>query len=314
MDFKKLRTFRAAAQFQNFSDASAHLGYVQSAVTNQIKALEDELQTRLFKRTGRGVALTEAGLKLQQYCEKLFNLRDEATLAVKGDSVVKPVVRIAGYETLLTYRLPEVIRNFHQTHPNTHIQVQPVAVKQLRQLVLNEAIDVALIFDDTDVSATHQLAGLKQQALGEEPVVVVASPKHPLVGKADVSLADLAGETLLLTEQGCYYRNRFEKALIQAGAMTGTLIEFTSIEAIKACVAGGTGIAAISKISVQSQLDSGEIAEIKMTDLALSVGVLLVTKPKTHNHSVNAFIRHLTQGHNLQGASNVEQVATTLPP
>ena len=273
----------------------------QSAVTNQIKALEDELQTRLFKRTGRGVALTEAGLKLQQYCEKLFNLRDEATLAVKGDSVVKPVVRIAGYETLLTYRLPEVIRNFHQTFPDTHIQVQPVAVKQLRQLVLNEAIDVALIFDDTDVSATHQLAGLKQQALGEEPVVVVASPKHPLVGKADVSLADLAGETLLLTEQGCYYRNRFEKALIQAGALTGTLIEFTSIEAI-------------SKISVQSQLDSGEIAEIKMTDLALSVSVLLVTKPKTHNHSVNAFIRHLTQGHNLQGASNVEQAATTLPP
>lgn len=296
MDFKKLRTFRAAAQFQNFSDASAHLGYVQSAVTNQIKALEDELQTTLFRRTGRGVALTDAGLKLQEYCEKLFNLRDEATQAIKGDTAHKATVRIAGYETLLTYRLPEEIQTFHHNHPETNLQIQPVAVKQLRQLVLSEEIDLALIFDDPDVNATHQLTGLEQYSLGEEQIIIVASPSHPLATKQEITINDLAGETLLLTEQGCHYRNRFEKALIQAGALTGTLIEFTSIEAIKVCVRSGTGIAAISKVSVLSQLDKGEISELKIEGLSLSVGVLLVSKHKTHNNSVNAFIQQLTRG------------------
>lgn len=63
MDFKKLRTFQCAAQTLNFSEASSQLGYVQSAVTNQIKALESELSTQLFERNGRGVALTDAGEK-----------------------------------------------------------------------------------------------------------------------------------------------------------------------------------------------------------------------------------------------------------
>ncbi len=60
LDFKKLRTFQCAAQTLNFSEASNQLGYVQSAVTNQIKALEEELDTKLFERNGRGVALTGA--------------------------------------------------------------------------------------------------------------------------------------------------------------------------------------------------------------------------------------------------------------
>ena len=82
MDFKRLRTFRAAAQFQNFSEASNHLGYVQSAVTTQIRSLEEELGARLFTRTGRGVALTSAGQKLQEYSDRLFSLRAEATDAM----------------------------------------------------------------------------------------------------------------------------------------------------------------------------------------------------------------------------------------
>lgn len=289
MDFKKLRTFQAAAQLQNFSDASLHLGYVQSAVTSQIKALEDELDTTLFSRNGRGVTLTEAGKKLQDYCEKLFSLREEATQAVKGQQNKNQLVRIAGYETILTYRLPQIIHHFNQQYPDTRLQIQPVGVKQLRQMILTDQADIAFIFDQLDATQNQQISGLQQTKLGKEEIIVIAAPEHPLANKPNLHIQDLAGQTLLLTEQGCYYRNHFEKALIQAGAFTGTLLEFTSIEAIKACVKTGTGIAAISKVSVQSLLDTGEVVELTIHDLALAVDLLLVSKPQQHSQSVKAF-------------------------
>lgn len=295
MDFKRLRTFRVAAQLQNFSDASSHLGYVQSAVTSQIKALEEELDTVLFKRNGRGVSLTEAGRKLLEYCDKLFSLRDEATLAVKGKTQTQQLVRIAGYETILTYRLPQIIHQFNQQFPDTQLQIQPVGVKQLRQLILADRADIAFIFDEMESGHSQRIAGLQQTKLGSEKIVVIASPTHPLAQSRDLTINDLAGHTLLLTEQGCYYRNHFEKALIQAGAFTGTLLEFTSIEAIKACVKTGTGIAAISKVSVQSLLDAGEVVELNIADLSLSVDLLLVSKQKQHNQAVQAFIEQAQQ-------------------
>ncbi|BDX05015.1 LysR family transcriptional regulator [Planctobacterium marinum] len=291
MDFKKLRTFRIAAQLQNFSDASSHLGYVQSAVTSQIKSLEEELETPLFRRNGRGVSLTEAGNKLLEYCDKLFSLREEATLAVKGQTLSRQLIRIAGYETILTYRLPYIIHDFNQQYPEVQLQIQPVGVKQLRQLILTDQADIAFIFDELVAGQSQPIAGLQQIKLGSEEIVVIAAADHPLAQQQSLTINDLAGHTLLLTEQGCYYRNHFEKALIQAGAFTGTLLEFTSIEAIKACVRTGTGIGAISKVSVQPQLDTGEIVALPIKDLSLSVDLLLVSKQEQHNEIVHAFIQ-----------------------
>lgn len=290
MDFKRLRTFRTAAQFQNFSEASNHLGYVQSAVTTQIRALEEELGTQLFTRTGRGVTLTAAGEKLQQYSNKLFDLREEAKDAIKGADIEHQVVRIAGYETILTYLLPKIIHRFNQRFPKAQMYVEPIGVKQLRQIVSSEKVDMAFVFDDAASVTKQHMAGLQHRHFGKEEIVIIASPQHSLCEKSQVFARDLLGETLLLTEQGCYYRNQFENALIQAGSLTGTLLEFTSIEAIKACVKIGTGIAAISKVSIEKELQSGEIVQLNWQDRPLTADLALVWKDKQQSRVVEEFI------------------------
>lgn len=278
MDFKRLRTFKAAAQFLNFSEASSHLGYVQSAVTTQIQALEEELATVLFKRTGRGVALTQAGEKLLEYCDKLFSLRSEAINSIQGIQDDAGILRIAGYETILTYRLPAIIHQFNQQFPNARLHIQPIGVKQLRQLVISEQVDLALIFDEALDNQKQTIPGLEQLNCQQEEVVIIASKHHPIAQKTEIFPWDLANQTLLLTEQGCYYRNRFERALIQAGALTGNIMEFTSIEAIKACVKLGTGIAAISKISVTKELNTGELVALPWQGDNLGVNLQLIWK------------------------------------
>lgn len=288
MDFKRLRTFEAAAQFQSFSEASNQLGYVQSAVTTQIRSLEEELETQLFVRNGRGVALTPAGEKLQEYTQKLFGLRAEAREAVKSASAEAGIIRIAGYETILTYLLPQLIHNYSRTHPKVQLHIQPIGVRQLRQMVNAEVVDMAFIFEDA--SSKQASTGLQRKILGQEDVIVVAAPTHALAKQSTVHAADLTGETLLLTERGCYYRNQFESALIQAGALTGTVLEFTSIEAIKSCVKLGTGIAAISKVSVEKDLQKGEICQLNWQDTPLSVDISLVWKDKAQPTAVQRFM------------------------
>jgi DNA-binding transcriptional LysR family regulator len=291
MDFKRLRTFRTAAQFLNFSEASNHLGYVQSAVTTQIRSLEEELGTQLFTRNGRGVALTAAGQKLQEYSERLFSLRNEAQDAINGVHEQTQKLRIAGYETILTYLLPNIIHQFNQRFPKSQLFVQPIGVKQLKQIVSSEMVDLAFVFDDAAATTKQYMAGLEHRHFGKEDIIVIAPPEHELCNLDSVYAKDLTGETLLLTEQGCYYRNQFESALIRAGALTGTLLEFTSIEAIKACVKIGTGIAAISKVSVEKELASGEVVELSWKDKPLSADVALVWKNKEQSHIVQEFMK-----------------------
>ena len=290
MDFKRLRTFRAAAQFQNFSEASNHLGYVQSAVTTQIRYLEEELGARLFTRTGRGVSLTSAGQKLQEYSDRLFSLRAEATDAIKSADEEQQNLRIAGYETILTYLLPNIIHRFSQKFPKAQLHIQPIGVKQLRQMVSSEMVDMAFVFDDASSATKQHMAGLQHQHFGHEEIIVIAAPNHSLCDKTEVFARDVEGETLLLTEQGCYYRNQFENALIQAGALTGTLLEFTSIEAIKSCVKIGTGVAAISKVSVQRELAAGEIVQLNWQDRPLNADIALVWKDKAQPKIVQEFM------------------------
>lgn len=286
MDFKKLRTFRAAARLLNFSEASDQLGYVQSAVTNQIKMLEDELQTELFTRNGRGVSLTPAGAKLLEYADKLFLLRDEAKSAVTGVETHQEQLNIAGYETILTYRLPKIIHTFRQQQPQVNISIKPVSVRLLKSQVSNGDIDIAFVLEQTS-----DIAGLGQLTLPSEEVILIASPENRLTAQRSVNATDLAGETILLTEQGCNYRNKFERALIKGGAYNGHSVEFVSIEAIKSCVKMGTGIAAVSKISVERELESGELSQLNWAGDDLSVAVTAIWKKKpTESELVKEFL------------------------
>ncbi|WP_028109488.1 LysR family transcriptional regulator [Ferrimonas futtsuensis] len=267
MDFKQLRTFSAAARLGSFSEAAHQLGYVQSAITNQIRTLESQLGTQLFSRNGRGVELTPAGATLLEYADRLFTLRQEAQDAVKQGSQLSGEVTLAGYETLLTYRMPAVLDRFLRDHPQIRLNVQPLSVKLLKTQVLSGQVDIALLLEES-----FELKGLTSRHLGEEEVVVIAAPNHPLASQVRVTAADLAGENLLLTEPGCSYRNRFERALIRAGAYNGNRMEFTSIEAIKSCARLGTGIGAISRISVEGELSRGELVALDWEGESLNSG------------------------------------------
>lgn len=279
MDFKKLATFRSAAHTLNFSETAGQLGYVQSAVTNQIKALEEELSVSLFERNGRGVTLTPAGTKLLDYSQRLFELREEAKSALIDSNCQHqlPPIRIGGYETILTYYLPILLRSFSHKQPKAQFHIQALPVASLKNEIASEKLDVAFILEKR-----FARAGLTIHTYAREPVVIVCATNHELAQRTDLTITDLGNQHLLLTEQGCCYRNQFERALIDVGAFTGQVSEFASIETIKQCALMGMGIAALSYASVADELKQGKLQQLNIQALEIDTELQMAVNNQRH--------------------------------
>ena len=286
MEFKQLKTFRTAARTESFSETAQILCYVQSAVTAHIKALESELNVKLFDRHGRNVRLTQAGRQLYEYTEQLFDLREQAETAVRSTQSVVGKLSIAAYETVFTYRLPSIITHFSKQYPKVQLSVNSLNVRQLSEQVINHQIDIAFPLGHEDIAERFS-----RYALRKENIIVIAAPDHPLSQKVAVTAEDLNGETILLTEQSCQYRKKFLQALNEGKQFQHNYLEFVSIEAIKSCVSLGLGVAALSQVSVQNELDAGKLVALDWAGPDLSITLYMIwSNHRWLSPAVKAFI------------------------
>src|SRR5580698_2385596 len=112
LDLRQVRTFLEVARTRSFTRAAAQLYYAQSSVTAQVQLLEKDLGLPLFNRLGRQVELTSAGRQFLSYAERLICLAEEARLSVQKNGEIAGPLVVSASESLLTYRLPELLRTF----------------------------------------------------------------------------------------------------------------------------------------------------------------------------------------------------------
>jgi DNA-binding transcriptional LysR family regulator len=283
MELRQLQTFRIIAQTLSFTRAADTLNYAQSSVSSQIQ----ELGALLFERLGRKVVLTDAGKRLLHYAEKILTLTEEARTVVANQEEPAGTLTITAPETLCTYRLPAVLDQFRQQFPRVELIFRPYDRYNSWERQLAEGIaDAALILSEP-IQTTQALL----EPLVHERIFVLTSPEHSLTRCASVSLADLAGETLLLTEAGCAYRLLFERALHQLGVRLGMILEFHSVEAIKQCTMSGLGVAVLPEVAVRAEVDQGRLAVLPFTDQEFTMLTLLAWhKDKWLSPALRAFL------------------------
>jgi DNA-binding transcriptional LysR family regulator len=269
MDPRTLATFRTAARTLSFTRTAAELNYAQSSITAQMKALEGDLGTALFRRQGNRLELTEPGRRFLGYAERLLGLMEEAREVVRNGA--EGLVRFSAAETLCTYRLPPVLTAFTARHPGVRLQFLPLPVRELKGRLLDGTLGAAFVLEEP-----FRHAGLEVRLLRPEPVGIYAPPGHRLAAAGAVTALDLVGEQCLFTDAGCSYRNQFEHALIAAGAHPNTRLEFQSIEAIKRCVELGMGIAPLPDVAAAAELRVGRLVRLAWRDQPLDLASHLV--------------------------------------
>ena len=193
MEFRQLRTFRVVANHLSFTRAAEELFMAQSSVSAQIRALEDELDLRLFDRIGRRVIVTDAGQKLYEYARRIEEMTDEIRSEITGAKNVRGSLTIRVPETVASAYMPAVVEHFHADNPQVRLKLIHCTELQLREELNSGRIDLAFLITDS----VH-FSEVNVRMLKTENLILVSSPTHSLTHKKRFALKDLTGQTVLL--------------------------------------------------------------------------------------------------------------------
>ncbi|BBB90558.1 MAG TPA: LysR family transcriptional regulator [Methylomusa anaerophila] len=286
MELRQLKTFVMIVRLRSFTKASDVLNYAQSTVTSQIQSLEEELGTLLFERIGRQVQLTKDGESLLLYAEQIVKLADAAKDVLTTSSHPQGTLRIGTPESFCLNRLPELIKDYRWRYPEVEIKLSFGICCDFLKSVRNNNVDLAFFYDEI-----LEDSDLVVHVLYDEPVLILASPQHPLVQKKRITFQDLNGQSLILTESGCRYRARFEKAMSNAKVQPCTTLEISSVEVQKRFTMDNQGLAVLSKTAVDNELAQGLLTALPWAGPSFDVKVQLVYhKDKWLSPALKAFI------------------------
>ena len=256
LDLRELKTFRAVAAEKSFTRAARDLHYAQSSVTAQIQSLEEGLGVPLFDRLGRRIELTVAGRQLLLYAERLLTLAEEAQRSVANDGRPVGTLTVLAPETLLAYRLPNLLKRFQSQYPA--IQLSLSAVESCGAAGdIEPSVDIAFSLD-----VPLRAPQLEVQLLRTEPIVLVVAPGHALAGKKKLKADALAAEQVLVNERACSYRSLFERTLRAEDVTVTRSLEFLSVEAIKQCALASMGVAVLPEVVVHRELKQGMLVAL----------------------------------------------------
>jgi DNA-binding transcriptional LysR family regulator len=254
MEVRQLQIFRTLADELNFTRTAEMVHTVQSNVTSQIKALEDELGTPLFDRLGRRVTLTDAGRRFLPFAEQALAAMEQGQRAIQVGAEPSGPLRIGAPESVLTYRLPQVLRAYRRRFPHVELTFRPFSSMTLCAKLESGKFDMAIHMSDAIPNQA-----LKSIRIRTEQVFLLSDVAHPLAKLSTVKPTDLAGQMLLLTEAGCTYREKLDRVLALQNIRPGNVTEFSSVEAIKQCVIAGMGLALLPAIVVSRELRQHQI-------------------------------------------------------
>lgn len=215
--------------------AASRLHRVPSNVTTRIKQLEGRLGVSLFRRQGRGLALTEPGRILLGHAERLLTMAELAEEEVRT-GVMRGVLKLGSLESTAAARLPPLLSAFHLQNPMMSIELQPGMTDGLLRMLDRNEIDAAFVAEPFERGRLSVLPAF------EEELTLISAKGMPKI--RDVQ--DLNGKTIVVFPHGCSYRRRLTEWLAAEGVSPGRILEFGSYHAIVACVAAATGIGIIS--------------------------------------------------------------------
>jgi DNA-binding transcriptional LysR family regulator len=285
MEIRQLEIFRILAHELSFTRAAERAHCVQSNVTVQIRSIEEELGVPLFERMGRRVQLTLHGKRLLPYAEKVLHLMNEAATVTVGRDAPAGTLIIGSPESVLTYRIPQVAQKFRARFPEVELVFRACGTRELQPQLEQGLLDFGLVIDD-DAGDSH----LQVEGLCPEALTLLVRPGHELSLRASVRAADLRGQTLLLTDRGCAYRSKLERALAQAVVTPKSVMEFSNVETIKQCAVLGMGVACLPAMVAKIEVSQGKLTALPWKGPSLSMQTLLVWhKDKWLSPAMHAF-------------------------
>ena len=248
LDVKRMRILKEVADRGSFSAAAEALSYTQSAVSQQIAALEREAGTQLVTRGSRGIRLTEAGEALVRHADAILTRLADAEAELEAIAGLRGGrLRLAAFPTVGATLVPLAIANFRERHPDIELTVRQLEPEDSLPLLKCGELDIALTIEPNSI---HDTEGLESTFLLEDPMFAALPLNHKLAHKPRVRLKDMADESWISTTDACSCGDLVRSHCIRMGFEPKVTFESDDYLAIQGLIAAGVGVALIPTLAL----------------------------------------------------------------
>jgi DNA-binding transcriptional LysR family regulator len=270
VDLASLQVFQTVVREKSFSRAAEKLYRTQPAVSIAIRKLEDWVGQPLFVRGSGAKMLTDAGLLLSEYADRMLNLREEIR---KGMQQLRGLERgqlsMGVNESSIHALLPELDR-YREVHPGIQVRVHRVFSRDVPREVLNHHLDIGVISylpEERELAATE---------FYRDSLVLVVWPGHRLAKSREVDISELGQEEFVAHIVESPYRQRVVQMFARHRVPLQMAIELPTIESIKRCVETKRGIAIVPRMCAEREIERGDLHELRIRQMRVVRKLYLV--------------------------------------
>jgi len=265
MDTRQLAAFCAVVERKSFSQAAERLGVTQPAVSLQIRSLEQRLGRQLLDRSGRRVEPTEAGRRLYASAQRLLAAEEHLLedLDADDEGAITGTLELGASTGPGGTVVPLLLCEFQEQHPDVRVRLIVSDTQTVVDRVGERELELGI------VGAGRRHRGVAFEPFFRDEVVLACPSVHRFAGKT-ISLDDLKGEKLIVMQEGAGVRQVIEDELRKAGMRLRDLdvhLELGLQESVRSAVVAGHGIAFISRLAIEADLDAGRSATARVRGL-----------------------------------------------
>lgn len=310
----QLRILRAIAAEGSFKRAADTLYISQPAVSLQVQNLERQMAVPLFDRGGRRAQLTEAGQLLLSYGEKILSLCQETCRAIEDLQNLQGGTLIVGAsQTTGTYLLPRTIGAFRQQYPDVAVQLQVHSTRRTSWSVANGQVDLAIIGGEVPAELQETLNIFPY---ADDELALIAATAHPMVQAEPIPKEDLYKLGFITLDSQSTIRKVIDRVLTRHEIDPKRLkieMELNSIEAIKNAVQSGLGVAFVSILAIEKELQMGTLQRLDIDGIEIKRTLSLIVNPNRYrSKAAEAFIQEVLPKFSTEGWFTGKETAVAI--
>ena len=266
MEIRQLITFQKVAELGSFSRAAEKLGYSQSAVTLQIKALEEEYGLLLFERFNKKVKITSKGQIFLRYAENILGQIKTLENTVTDSDFDEHILHIGTLDSLCAFSLSEILKIMRKNKPEYRIKISKGSPSELISLMEKNEVDIIYILDVLRYDTKW-----KRVLQKEEPCPFVCGPDNPVLKKKNISLTELLKYPFYLTEAKDNYQYALAQYLAAGDLSVDPVLEVGDTEVISHMLYEGDAVSFLPRFAVEKHLKEGDLKLVPTDDLKINM-------------------------------------------
>jgi DNA-binding transcriptional LysR family regulator len=290
MHIESLKVFCDLIDTRSFSKAATKNFISQSAVSQQVRALEERFDRKLVERSRGGLVATDAGLAFYQGCREMLERWGTLGEEMAGlSNIISGQVRVATIYSVGIHELSPFLKQFMKAYPQVNLHLEYSRPNKVYDDVINGGVDIGIV---AYPSARPQIEIIPFRS---DRLVFVCSPDHELASRKRVEISQLAGQRFVGFERDIPTRKAVDKILRSRGTAVHYVMEFDNIETIKRSVEADLGVTIVPRATVENEIRAGTLRAVNFTESFTRPIAIIHRKGKVFSPAARRFVDILTE-------------------